>query len=146
MCAAACHPGVASGTLLGEGSSDRVSVAAHLPGLRVTVATLAGLALSTGGGAAVNMWYDRDIDALMGRTRKRPLPAGVVSPAGALTFGLALAVLSTGWLAWQVNAMTAVLSAAAFLYYAVVYTMWLKRRTPQNIVIGGGAGAFPPLM
>jgi protoheme IX farnesyltransferase len=116
------------------------------PGTRLTLATLAGLALSSAGGAAFNMWYDRDIDAVMSRTRHRPLPAGQVSPAGALALSLVLLGASVLVLASWVNGLAALLSAAGYVYYALVYTVWLKRRTPQNIVIGGGAGAFPPLV
>lgn len=117
-----------------------------LPGLRVTVFGLLGLMLSTGGAAALNMWYDRDIDVLMERTKGRPIPAGRVSPVGALAFGLVLLVLSFAVLGFGLNWFSAWLAVAGFIYYVVIYTMWLKRRTPQNIVIGGGAGAFPPLV
>jgi protoheme IX farnesyltransferase len=118
----------------------------HLPSLDESLVLLLGLALSTGGAAAVNMWYDRDIDAVMSRTASRPLPTGQVSPRATLVYGITLGVLSFVVLAVFANLLAAVLSAAGFVYYAVVYTMWLKRRTPQNIVIGGGAGAFPPLV
>lgn len=122
-------------------------VAVHgWPSLSVTVLTLFGLALSTGGSAAFNMWYDRDIDQLMKRTQGRPIPAGIVSPERALAFSIILMCASVVVLATLVNPLSAELSAAGAFYYAVVYTMWLKRRTPQNIVIGGGAGAFPPLI
>lgn len=118
----------------------------HLPSVPDTVLGLGGLALSAGGAAALNMWYDRDIDAVMKRTAGRPLPAGLVRPAHALVFGLALGVTSILVLGLFVNGLAAGLSAAGYVYYAVVYTMWLKRRTPHNIVVGGGAGAFPPLV
>ncbi|MCL6516999.1 MAG: heme o synthase [Alicyclobacillus sp.] len=122
-------------------------LAAHgWPGTRLTAATLIGLAMSTGGGAAFNMWYDRDIDAVMSRTRHRPLPAGMVPPTGALVWSLCLVTGSVILLWAFVHPLAAVLSAAGFVYYALVYTVWLKRRTPQNIVIGGGAGAFPVLV
>ena len=116
------------------------------PGLGVSLYTVVGLGLASGAGAAINMWYDRDIDAVMNRTKGRPLPAGEVSPLGTFIFGIALEVGSMAVLAARVNVLTAALSLVGFLYYVVIYTMWLKRRTPQNIVIGGGAGAFPPLI
>lgn len=116
------------------------------PGLRLTVATLLGLALSTGGAHSINMWYDRDIDAVMSRTRRRPVVTGVIRPITALVFGIVLEVASIALLLWQVNGLTAVWSTAGFLFYVFIYTFWLKRRTPQNIVIGGAAGAFPPLV
>ncbi len=117
-----------------------------VPDARVTLWTLLGLAMSCGGSASLNMWYDRDIDALMKRTSSRPVPAGLVQAQNALWFGLILEVLSVLLLASMVNVLTALLSFGGFVYYVFVYTMWLKRRTPQNIVIGGGAGAFPPLV
>lgn len=117
-----------------------------LPGVTVTLSTMFGLGLSTGGAAAFNMWYDRDIDAVMNRTADRPLPAGKIRPAGALLFSLLLFVFSVVWLGLIVNWLTAWLSVAGFVYYTLIYTVFLKRRTPQNIVIGGGAGAFPPLI
>jgi protoheme IX farnesyltransferase len=117
-----------------------------VPDLGTTLAMLVGLWLSTAGSAAINMWYDRDIDAIMTRTSNRPIPAGRVEPNAALWFGIVLSVLSIIELVLFVNFLTAVLALAGILYYAVVYTMWLKRSTPQNIVIGGGAGAMPPLI
>lgn len=123
-----------------------IVAARGIPGLRVTALTLIGLALSTGGAAALNMWYDRDIDAIMKRTRNRPIPAGRVRPAEALWYGIGLEVASFLLLGLTVNWLTALLTLGGFIYYVVVYTMWLKRRTPQNIVIGGGAGSFPPLV
>lgn len=122
-------------------------VAEHgVPSFGRTVFTLLGLVLATGGSAAINMWYDRDIDVMMSRTLKRPLPLGAVNATGALVFGVTLIAASFTMLAIFVNVMTATLALGGAFYYAVVYTMWLKRRTPQNIVIGGGAGAFPPLV
>lgn len=122
-------------------------VAQHgIPSLSTTLYAMFGLALSTGGSAAFNMWYDRDIDLLMRRTQSRPIPAGLVSPERALTFSLILMVASFLELYFLVNPLSAWLSAAGAFYYAIVYTVWLKRRTSQNIVIGGGAGAFPPLI
>jgi heme o synthase len=108
--------------------------------------TCLGGYLSAGGAGAVNHWFDRDIDALMTRTANRPIPSGRVSPRAALLFGCVLAGLSFGELSLTVNVLAASLSFAGFLGYVFVYTVWLKRRTPQNIVIGGAAGAVPPLV
>ena len=102
------------------------------------------IALASGAAGAINMWYDRDIDALMERTRDRPLPTGKIEPAEALSFGVILASGAIMLMFLATNEMAAALLAAAVLFYVFVYTMWLKRRTPQNIVIGGAAGAFPP--
>jgi protoheme IX farnesyltransferase len=122
-------------------------MAAHgWPRLSVALNTLGGLALSIGGAHAVNMWYDRDIDRLMARTRLRPVVQGHIAPLEALFFGVFLESLSWIWLSLAVNRPAAELSLAGFLFYVLVYTIWLKRRTPQNIVIGGAAGAFPPLV
>jgi protoheme IX farnesyltransferase len=120
-------------------------VAADPPVWLVAVTVLGGY-LSAGGAGAVNHWYDRDIDAAMHRTASRPVPSGRVSPRAALAFGLVLQVLSFVLLASVVNLLAALLALAGFLWYTLVYTMWLKRRTPQNIVIGGAAGAVPPLV
>jgi protoheme IX farnesyltransferase len=114
------------------------------PGL--VLVTLLGGALSAGGAGAVNHWYDRDIDLQMERTADRPVPSGRVSPRAALLFGCALAALSVVVLAVFANPLAAALSLSGFLGYVFVYTVWLKRRTPQNIVIGGAAGAVPPLV
>jgi heme o synthase len=113
--------------------------------LLVALTCLGGY-LSAGGAGAVNHWFDRDIDKLMTRTSKRPVPSGRVSPRAALAFGCTLAALSLIELTLTVNALAAALSFAGFLGYVFVYTVWLKRRTPQNIVIGGAAGAVPPLV
>jgi protoheme IX farnesyltransferase len=113
--------------------------------LLVALTCLGGY-LSAGGAGAVNHWFDRDIDARMTRTATRPIPSGRVSPQAALTFGCTLAVLSLLELSLTVNPLAAALSFSGFLGYVFVYTMWLKRRTPQNIVIGGAAGAVPPLV
>ncbi|QQE77492.1 heme o synthase [Alicyclobacillus sp. SO9] len=118
----------------------------RIPGFRVTLLAVLGLALSTGGAAALNMWYDRDIDVVMKRTQGRPIPSGRVSSTGAFWFGIGLQVAATLLLGLFVNWLTAALTFAGFIYYVVIYTMWLKRSTPQNIVIGGGAGAFPPIV
>ena len=116
------------------------------PSVGLVLATCLGGYLSAGGAGAVNHWYDRDIDAQMARTATRPVPSGRVSPVAALSFGLALSALSFLWLSLTVNLLSAVLAFCGFLGYTVVYTGWLKRRTPQNIVIGGAAGAVPPLV
>ena len=109
---------------------------------------LAILAIAVGGGAsgALNMWYDADIDQMMGRTAKRPIPAGRISAETTLAFGLFLSVFSVATLGLMVNWLSAGLLAFTIFFYAVIYTMWLKRITPQNIVIGGAAGAFPPII
>jgi protoheme IX farnesyltransferase len=104
------------------------------------------IAIGSGAGGALNMWYDRDIDALMARTAKRPLPAGRIAPNDALAFGMILAVGAVALMGIAVNWAAAGILAFAIFFYAVVYTQWLKRATPQNIVIGGAAGAFPPLI
>lgn len=104
------------------------------------------IAVGAGASGALNMWYDADIDAVMSRTAKRPIPSGKVSPGEALTFGLVLSVLSVMTLGIFVNWLAGALLAFTIFFYAVVYTMWLKRLTPQNIVIGGAAGAFPPMI
>jgi len=108
--------------------------------------TLFCIALGSGAGAAMNMWYDRDIDAVMKRTSARPVPAGRVVPDDALAFGLFLSALAVALMGLALNWISAALLAFAIFFYAVVYTMWLKRSTPQNIVIGGAAGAFPPMI
>ena len=107
---------------------------------------LACIALASGAGAAMNMWYDRDIDAVMKRTQNRPLPAGRMNPDDALAFGLFLSVFSVMVMGLALNWMAAGILAGAIAFYVVIYTMWLKRSTPQNIVIGGAAGAFPPMI
>ncbi len=108
--------------------------------------TLIGGALASGGAGAVNHFLDRDIDTKMGRTKGRPVVTGRVAPWQALTFGLALGAASFALLATQVNLLAANLALAGYFFYVVVYTIWLKRSTPHNIVIGGAAGAFPPLV
>ncbi|SCW78442.1 heme o synthase [Ancylobacter rudongensis] len=104
------------------------------------------IAIGAGASGALNMWWDADIDAVMTRTRRRPIPAGRVTPGEALAFGITLAVGSVLVLGLLVNALSAALLAFTIFFYAVIYTMWLKRWTPQNIVIGGAAGAFPPMV
>jgi protoheme IX farnesyltransferase len=119
----------------------------HVPPLSLFLVTMLGLALACGGASALNHVLDRDIDAVMGsRTRQRPVASGRVSPEHALEFGLFLSALSFALLASAVNVLTAVLALVGNLFYVVVYTRWLKRSTPQNIVIGGAAGAVPPLV
>ena len=104
------------------------------------------IAVGAGAAGALNMWYDADIDAVMSRTAGRPIPAGRVTPGEALAFGMTLAVGSVVMLGLMVNVLAAGLLAFTIFFYAVIYTMWLKRWTPQNIVIGGAAGAFPPMI
>jgi protoheme IX farnesyltransferase len=116
------------------------------PSVELVLATCLGGSLSAGGAGAVNHWFDRDIDAQMARTATRPVPAGRIAPGAALGFGLLLGALSFAWLTVAVNLLSAVLALSGFLGYVLVYTMWLKRTTPQNIVIGGAAGAVPPLV
>jgi len=116
------------------------------PSVSLVVLTCIGGYLSAGGAGAVNHWYDRDIDASMKRTADRPVASGRVAPRSALLYGIGLAVLAFAVLAIGVNPLAAVLSLSGFLGYTLVYTMWLKRSTPQNIVIGGAAGAVPPLV
>jgi protoheme IX farnesyltransferase len=104
------------------------------------------LAINAGAAGAINMWFDRDIDAVMNRTRGRPIPMGRVDEAEALAFGITLSLFSVMLMGLALNWVAAGLLAFANLFYVFVYTMWLKRRTPQNIVIGGAAGAFPPII
>ncbi|NLT05653.1 MAG: protoheme IX farnesyltransferase [Solirubrobacterales bacterium] len=116
------------------------------PSLGLVLLTCLGGYLSAGGAGVINHWYDRDIDAAMERTADRPVASGRVSPRAALIYGIALAALAFVVLAVGVNMLAAVLSLSGFLGYVFVYTVWLKRSTPQNIVIGGAAGAVPPLV
>jgi heme o synthase len=104
------------------------------------------IAVGAGASGALNMWYDADIDAVMTRTAGRPIPSGRILPGEALAFGLTLSGFSIVILGLAVNALAAGLLAFTIFFYAVIYTMWLKRWTPQNIVIGGAAGAFPPMI
>ena len=104
------------------------------------------IAVGAGASGALNMWYEADLDAHMKRTRGRPLPAGRMDRQAALHFGVALAVGSVVLMGLAINLLSAAILAASILFYVLVYTVWLKRRTPQNIVIGGAAGAFPPLI
>jgi protoheme IX farnesyltransferase len=104
------------------------------------------IAIGAGAAGALNMWYDADIDAVMSRTSARPIPRGRIAPGEAAGFGMTLAVFSVAVLGLLVSWLAAAMLAFTIFFYAVVYTMWLKRRTPQNIVIGGAAGAFPPMI
>ena len=117
-------------------------------GLHPFLAVVAVLCIGIGAGAAgaINMWYERDIDALMERTRRRPIPAGRMAPDAALAYGVILSLFSVMLMGLAVNWVAAALLALANGFYVFVYTIWLKRRTPQNIVIGGAAGAFPPMI
>ena len=123
-----------------------VIAAGKLPGLGLIGAVLLGGALSAGGANTINCWIERDRDQVMRRTHSRPLPSGEISPRAALIFGLALEAIAFVWLTVTVNLLSASLSVAAMLFYVFVYTIWLKPRSPQNIVIGGAAGAVPALV
>jgi protoheme IX farnesyltransferase len=123
-----------------------VVAAGGIPGLWLIVATLAGGTLAAGGANAFNMVLDRDIDAIMDRTKRRPLVTGVMSPRAATIFAVGLEVVAFAVLAIWVNQLSAWLALSATAFYVVVYTMWLKRRSKQNIVIGGAAGAVPALI
>jgi protoheme IX farnesyltransferase len=116
------------------------------PSFELVLLTCLGGYLSAGGAGAVNHWYDRDIDVRMARTADRPVAAGRVAPGAALAFGCTLSALSALPLSLTVNVLAAPLALAGFLGYVLVYTVWLKRRTPQNLGIGGAAGAIPPLV
>ena len=125
-----------------------VGMACAPGGLHPVLGAIAILSIAVGAGAsgALNMWYDADIDAVMTRTADRPIPRGRVTPGEALGFGLVLSVLSVMTLGLLVNWGAGALLALTIAFYVLVYTMWLKRTTPQNIVIGGAAGAFPPMI
>ncbi len=110
------------------------------------IAAIICIAAGAGASGALNMWYDADIDAQMSRTKKRPLPQGKMAPRAALGFGVIISVVSVWTLYIATNIVAAGLLAFTIFFYLVIYTMWLKRRTPQNIVIGGAAGAFPPMV
>jgi protoheme IX farnesyltransferase len=117
----------------------------HIHPVIAAVAVLC-IAVAAGASGAINMWYDRDIDAIMSRTRNRPIPRGAVTPEQALAFGLVLSGFSIMLMDIAVNTTAAALLGFTIFFYVVVYTMWLKRSTPQNIVIGGASGAFPPMI
>jgi protoheme IX farnesyltransferase len=127
------------------GIAGLIAAPGQLHPLLAAVAILC-IAVAAGAAGAINMWYDRDIDAVMARTRHRPLPAGRMAPDEALAFGVALSLFAIMLMGVATNWTAALLLAAANGFYVFVYTMWLKRRTPQNIVIGGAAGAFPPVI
>jgi protoheme IX farnesyltransferase len=112
----------------------------------LAVTAILCIAVAAGASGAINMWYDRDIDAVMRRTANRPIPAGRIRPQAALSFGVFLAVASVIMMGLATNIVAAFALAGSIAFYVFIYTMWLKRRTPQNIVIGGAAGAFPPLI
>ena len=112
----------------------------------VGLIAIACIAIGAGASGALNMWYDADIDAIMSRTLNRPIPAGRMTPGEALAFGLVLSVFSVTLLGLATNWVAGGFLAFTIFFYAVIYTMWLKRSTPQNIVIGGAAGAFPPMI
>ncbi len=122
-----------------------VVAADGIPSLWLIAATLVGGSLAAGGANTINCYLDRDIDAIMGRTHGRPIPAGLISPANALAFGITLSIISFVFLTLTVNLLTASLAVSGILFYVFIYTLWLKRTTVENIVIGGAAGAVPPL-
>jgi protoheme IX farnesyltransferase len=132
--------------LLATTATAMIIAARGMPPIGVFVWTLIGGALMSGGAGAINHYVDRDIDPLMGRTAWRPIPSGVISPRRALWFGIALGVLASIVFIAFVNLIACVLSIAGLLGYVFIYTLWLKRSTPSNIVIGGAAGAIPPLV
>jgi protoheme IX farnesyltransferase len=123
-------------------------IAPGFENLHPFLALIAMLSLALGAGAAgaINMWYDRDIDAIMKRTQDRPIPMGKIEPAEALSFGIVMSLASVLLMGLALGWVAAGLLAFANLFYVVIYTIWLKRATPQNIVIGGAAGAFPPMI
>jgi heme o synthase len=108
--------------------------------------SLFAIAAGAGASGAINQWYDRDIDAIMSRTKNRPIPSGRIAPAEALALGIVISVLSVMLLSLSANLLAGGLLAFTIFFYAVIYSVWLKRSTPQNIVIGGAAGAFPPVV
>jgi protoheme IX farnesyltransferase len=128
-----------------SGFAGLVVAPGHINPLIAAVAILC-IAVGAGASGAINMWFDRDIDAIMSRTKSRPIPAGNVDPTEALGFGAVLAFLSVLLMGSAVNWAAGSLLAFTIFFYVVIYTMWLKRRTPQNIVIGGASGAFPPMI
>jgi protoheme IX farnesyltransferase len=123
-----------------------IAAARGWPAPGVLIGSLSGGALAAGGAGAVNCWFDRDIDKLMPRTRRRAIAAGRITPGAGLTFGITVGVAGVALIAVSSNVMAAALALGGGLAYVFVYTMWLKRSTTQNIVIGGAAGAFPPLV
>jgi heme o synthase len=127
------------------GFAGMLAAPGHLHPFLQAVAILC-IALAAGAAGAINMWYDRDIDAVMTRTARRPLPQGRMSPDEALTFGVVMTLFPVLVMGLALNWQAAALLAFASAFYVFIYTVWLKRRTPQNIVIGGAAGAFPPMI
>ncbi|MEM9732527.1 MAG: heme o synthase [Pseudomonadota bacterium] len=125
-----------TGMLLAPGAIDPV----------LAIIAIVAIAIGAGASGALNMWYDADIDAVMSRTTNRPIPAGAIHASQSLNFGMVMSVLSVMTLGLLVNWLSAAILAFTIFFYAVIYTMWLKRSTPQNIVIGGAAGAFPPML
>jgi len=123
-----------------------ILIAPSPPHPLIAFTALLSIAVGAGASGALNMWYDADIDAIMTRTAKRPIPAGRLEPESALAFGLVLSMLSVFTLGFATNWLAAGLLAFTIFFYVVIYTMWLKRSTPQNIVIGGAAGALPPMV
>jgi len=123
-----------------------ILAAKGVPSAWLMAATVIGGTLAAGGANAINCYLDRDIDELMHRTQGRPLPLGKIEPANALVFALVLEAAAFALLTFEANVLAACLALSATAFYVFVYTMWLKRTTPQNIVIGGAAGAFPPLV
>ncbi len=128
-----------------SGFAGLILAPGHIHPVLAAIAVLC-IAVAAGAAGAVNMWYDRDIDAVMRRTCARPIPTGKIRPEEALAFGIVLSVGAVMLMGLALNWTAAVLLAIANLFYIFVYTIWLKRRTPQNIVIGGAAGAFPPMI
>jgi heme o synthase len=126
--------------------SAMIVAARGLPSAGLLVGSVLGGALAAGGASAVNCWFDRDIDKLMPRTRRRAIAAGRITPAAGLGFGIVVGLLGVALVAVSSNVLAAALALGGGLVYVFVYTMWLKRSTTQNIVIGGAAGAFPPLV
>jgi protoheme IX farnesyltransferase len=127
------------------GVAGMVVAPGHINIVLALIATLC-IALASGGAGAINMWFDRDIDAIMTRTAERPIPMGRIEPEAALAFGGMAIFAAVSTMGLALNWTAAALLAGASAFYIFVYTMWLKRRTPQNIVIGGAAGAFPPVI
>src|SRR3954464_11767728 len=128
-----------------SGFAGMIVAPGHLHPVLALTAILC-IAVGAGASGAINMWYDRDIDAVMSRTKGRPIPGGRIAPGEALGFGIVLAAGSVILMGLAVNLAAASLLALTIGFYVFVYTIWLKRRTPQNIVIGGAAGALPPLI
>ena len=125
---------------------DVTGAGLNFASVRTMVLVLIGGYLSAGGENAINMWYDRDIDPHMTRTSKRPIPQGKISPKSALIFGVLISILGVSWFYIMTNSVAAFWSAFSIFFYVMIYSMWLKRTTPQNIVIGGIAGSTPPVI